>query len=75
MAFFDENNCRYVDKKQEDEADWLAFALLISKEAAIHILRTKMELAEVISIYGASKQVIDMRLNVSGARQIVSRWS
>jgi Zn-dependent peptidase ImmA (M78 family) len=75
MAVFDTNSCRYVDKEQEDEAEWLGPALLISKEAAIYILRTKMELTEAISIYGASKQVIDMRLNVSGARQIVSRSS
>jgi hypothetical protein len=65
--------CRIIDKQHEEEANWLGPALLISQEAAIHILRNNMELDEASNIYGSSKEVIKMRLNVSGARRIWAR--
>jgi Zn-dependent peptidase ImmA (M78 family) len=75
MPVLDEYGCRYFNEEQEDEANWLGPALLISQEAAIYIVKTGMELDEASKIYGASKKVITMRINVTGARKIVSRSS
>jgi Zn-dependent peptidase ImmA (M78 family) len=69
----DEHGCRHFDVEQEDEANWLGPALLISKEAAFHIAKTKMSVVKASRVYQVSKQVITMRLNVSGARKIVAR--
>ena len=66
----DEHGCRYFDVEQEGEANWLGPALLISKEAAFHIAKTKMSVVEASRFYRVSEQVITMRLNVSGARKI-----
>jgi Zn-dependent peptidase ImmA (M78 family) len=75
MPVLDEYGCRYFDREQEDEANWLGPALLISQEAAIHIVKTGMTIEDASVIYGASKQVVKMRINVSGAQKIVSRSS
>ena len=38
----DSRGCRDWDPMLEEEAEWLAGALLISDEAALHIVRTEM---------------------------------
>ena len=74
LAILDEYGCRHFDAEQENEANWLGPALLISKEAALHIAKTKMSVVEASRFYQVSEQVITMRLNVTGARKIVARW-
>ena len=69
----DEHGCRFFDVEQEDEANWLGPALLISKEAAFHIAKTKMSVVEASRVYQVSEQVITMRLNMSGARKIFTQ--
>ncbi len=68
---FNECGCRNFNQEYEDEANWLGPALLISEEAALHIVKTGMEIDEAIEHYRASKQVINMRINVTGARKRV----
>ena len=63
---------RHYDKEIEDEASWLGPALLISEEAALHIVETRMTMEQASHFYGATKEVIQMRLNVSGARRRVA---
>ena len=48
-------------------------ALLISEEAALHIVRTGIMMHEAIKAYGVSEDVITMRINVTGARRRVER--
>lgn len=69
----DEYGHRYFNKQQEDEANWLGPALLISKEAALHIVKNKMSMSDASRIYRVSSELIKMRINVSGARTIVDR--
>ncbi len=68
-----EHGCRYYDKTNEDEANWLGPALLISEEAALHIVRTGMPIQEAIQTYRVSENVITMRLNVTGAHRRILR--
>ncbi len=68
-APFNEYGCRNFNKEYEDEANWLGPTLLISEEAALHILRNGMTLDEAVEYYQATKEVINMRINVTGARK------
>ncbi len=67
-APFDENGCRNFNKEIEEEANWLGPALLISEEAAQHILKQQMSIDSAAQYYCASTKVVEMRLNVTGAR-------
>lgn len=66
-VIFDGLGCRNFNKDYEDQANWLGPTLLISEEAALYIVRTSMEKHEAAEHYGVSQQVINMRLNLSGA--------
>ena len=63
----DHRGRRNWNQDLEDEATWLAGALLISDEAAIQIAKTEMS-AEVAAVaYGVSTQMVQWRLNVTAA--------
>jgi hypothetical protein len=47
-------------------------ALLVSDEAALHIVRSEMPTADAAKLYGVSEQLVRMRVNVTGARRRVS---
>lgn len=66
---FNECGCRNFNQQYEDEANWLGPALLISEEAALHIVKTRIPIDEAVKYYRASKEVINMRINVTGARK------
>jgi hypothetical protein len=54
-------------------AEWLSGALLISDEAALHIVRTGMPDDKAMTLYGVSRKMLQFRLNVTGARVRVAR--
>lgn len=64
---------RDYDENLEEEANWLGPALLVSDEAALHIVETGMPISEASDHYGASVPLVRMRLNVSGAAVRVAR--
>lgn len=66
---FNEHGCRNFNKDIEDEAEWLGPALLISEEAALHIVKTEMSMDEAIEFYSVTKKVLSMRINVTGAHK------
>lgn len=61
------NGSRHYDREIEEEANWLGPALLVSEEAAMHIARIRLPLAQASDVYGASEELVRMRLNVTGA--------
>jgi hypothetical protein len=63
---------RNHDKVHEAEASWLGPALLVSDEAAVFIVANGIPLDDAAELYGASREVIQMRINVSGARKRVA---
>lgn len=69
---FNEHGCRNFNKDIEDEANWLGPALLISEEAALHIVKMEMSMDEAIEFYSVSREVILMRINVTGARKRIA---
>jgi hypothetical protein len=70
---FNEIKLRNFNKEHENEANWMAATLLISQDAVFHILRNNIELDEAITVYGASRDIVQMRLNMSGAKEIFNR--
>jgi len=65
--------CRNFNRELEDEANWLGPALLVSDEAAFHIARQAIPIAQAIVMYGVSRELLSMRLQVSGANVRVAR--
>ena len=61
------NGARSFNKEQEDEANWLGPALLISEEAAILIARRDMPVELTCNEYRVSQDLLQMRLQVTGA--------
>jgi len=57
---------RSFDQKQEDEANWLAWCLLLPREALISAKRARLSADEIASRYGVSKKLVTFRLGVSG---------
>ncbi|SHJ77565.1 protein of unknown function [Aureimonas altamirensis DSM 21988] len=70
-AMLNAHGQRIYDRMLEEEAGWLGPALLISEEAALHIAAT-MTNEQASEIYGASLDVVRMRLNVLGAHRRVA---
>jgi Zn-dependent peptidase ImmA (M78 family) len=64
---------RHYDKSQEEEADWLAATLLLSRDALFKIAFSKMVPSEAAKEYKVSESLLQMRLNVTGVRAIQKR--
>ncbi len=57
---------RTFDKKQEDEANWLAFCLLLPRAALLASKYAGLTVDEIADRYQVSKALVTFRLNVSG---------
>lgn len=60
--------CRNFDSAVENEASFLAGCILIPDAAARRIVHSGIDSDTAQSQYGVSRQMLDWRLNVSGAR-------
>jgi Zn-dependent peptidase ImmA (M78 family) len=69
----DDRGCRYWNQDIEDEASWLAGALLIPEDAALWIVRQGMSLENAADHFGVTKRMVTFRVNVTGARIRVAR--
>ena len=61
------------DPTAEAEAEWFGPTLLIPEEAALHIVRQKMPHEVAADFYGVSRDLLKMRINVTGANIRVQR--
>lgn len=68
-----ESGERSRDGGIEAEANFLAGALLITNEAARHIVLNGLTHATAQEVYGVSRQMLEFRLRVSGAYAIQMR--
>ncbi len=64
---------RHYDQEMEEEANWLGPALLVSEEAALHVVRRALDVSTAAQLYGVSRDLMRMRLNVTGAQRRVDR--
>jgi Zn-dependent peptidase ImmA (M78 family) len=72
-AALDDRGCRLWDQTVEDEANWLAGALLIPEDATLVIARRGISLSDAAAHFGVSEKMVEYRLNVTGARLRVAR--
>jgi hypothetical protein len=69
----DASGCRNLDRDIEDEASWLGPTILVSNEAALHIVRRAFDDETACSMYSVSLPLLRMRINASGAMIRVRR--
>ncbi|QFQ98084.1 ImmA/IrrE family metallo-endopeptidase [Streptomyces phaeolivaceus] len=69
----DDRGCRLWDQDIEDEAQFLAGVLLVPEDAALAIARGRFAKPEAAARFGVSEQMIQYRLNVTGAVSRVDR--
>lgn len=64
-----EMGMRSFDKKQEDEANWLAWCLLLPREALIRARRNRMSNDDLAAIYGVTVVLVQFRLAKTGVNR------
>ena len=57
---------RTFDQKQEDEANWLGWTLLLPREALMAARRVLMAKAQIAETYGVSERLVGYRLQMTG---------
>lgn len=57
---------RTFDPKQEDEANWLAWALLLPRDALFAAKKSRMLAAQIANTYGVTETLVDFRLKMTG---------
>lgn len=73
----DHTGCRCWNKAVEDEANWLAGALLVPREGALALARSGMTIGDIAANFGVSEQLCRWRIHQTGvAHQLRagSRW-
>jgi Zn-dependent peptidase ImmA (M78 family) len=61
---------RHFDDNQEDEANWLAAAILLPKDALFKIKKARLSNRVAAKEYCVSEQLVRMRLNTSGVNRV-----
>ena len=57
---------RTFDKRQEDEANWLGWTLLLPRDALVAARRRRMARTKIAQEYGVSTNLVRYRLQVTG---------
>lgn len=57
---------RSYDQKQEDEANWLAWALLLPRDALLHSKRNKATVTQIAERFGVTETLVHFRMRVTG---------
>lgn len=68
-----DDDARTWDSDQEKEASWLSGVLLVPEYVALHLARLETPVTEAAVSYGVSVQLMQWRLNASGALKRVQR--
>lgn len=67
--------CRHWNSRLEDEADWLAGALLIPREGALTLTKRNWPIERIAEKYGVSEQLCRRRVNETGVAIQARRWA
>jgi hypothetical protein len=66
---------RTFDPKQEDEANWLGWTLLLPRPALMHCANLRMSTAQIATEYEVSEQLVKFRSGITGInRQSRARY-
>jgi hypothetical protein len=69
----DDRGCREWIADVEDEASWLAGVLLVTEDATIAVAQGTWTRAEAEQHFGVSRQLLQFRMNMTGAVKRVQR--
>lgn len=64
---------RGYSRSSEEEANWLAGALLLPRDALVHLMRTRVPLRTACEKFGVSQRMLEYRLGVTGVKRQFSR--
>ena len=64
---------REFDQSKEQEADWLAGALLLPRGALLAIVNRRADYETACDAYGVSRQMLEFRMRVTGVKRQVER--
>ena len=64
---------RGYDSSAEEEANWLAAALLLSREALVHFRRSRLSAERACEVYGVSRQLFHFRVRMTGVDRQLKR--
>lgn len=64
---------RTFNAKQEDEANWLGWALLLPRDALMSARRSRMATAQIAAMYGVTERLVDYRLQMTGVNAQIRR--
>ena len=64
---------RTFDQRQEDEASWLGWTLLLPRDALVAARQRRMAKAQIAREYGVSEKLVGYRLQVTGVDVEVTR--
>jgi hypothetical protein len=67
--------CRHWNSRLEEEADWLAGALLVPREGALTLTKRGWPLARIAERYAVSEQLCRRRVNETGVAIQARRWA
>lgn len=70
---FAAGGCRDVDSESEHEATWLGGVLLVPNDAALYIVKNRIDYAAAAQQYGVSEDLMRWRIRMSGAEKIMAR--
>lgn len=71
---FGSDGDRVYDRRMEGEASWMGPVLLVPNEAAHWIVDQRMDDNVAARHYGVSHQLLEFRLQTSGAKRRMKRW-
>jgi|SRR6267142_5654855 len=66
---------RSFNEKQEEEANWLAWCLLLPREALMFAIRKRLTIEDIALQFGVSKTLVNYRLRITGVRTHIQRAS
>jgi Zn-dependent peptidase ImmA (M78 family) len=62
---------RSYNQKQEEEANWLAWALLLPREALLSLKRGRATVAEIAAAFGVTEFLVQYRMRMTGVESQV----
>ena len=59
---------RSFDAKQEDEANWLAWCILLPRDAVFDSLRRRMSVTAIATQHGVTEALVSFRMRITGVQ-------
>jgi hypothetical protein len=64
---------RSYDPQQEEEANWLAWTILLPREALTEAVRARLSTPNIAPRDGVSKQLVEYRIGMTGVKLELGR--